>query len=320
MKLFIEIPIKHQTESQIDYQSKMLLLGSCFVENIGKKFDYFKFQNLQNPFGVLFQPKAIEQLIKHAIHGNVYTDKDVFQQHDIWHCFEAHSKLSGLDKTAVLHGLNSALKETKQFLETATHVVITLGTSWVYKHLDSNIIVANCHKVPQKAFKKELLSSDDVLHSLQNIQHLIASVNPNATIIFTVSPIRHTKDGFVENTRSKSHLITAIHQLLEESAMNTLHYFPSYEIMMDELRDYRFYATDLVHPNQIAIDYIWEKFTASWFNNSTTSIMKEVQIIQSGLQHKPFNASSKEHQKFLVNLNKRITAIQEKISGINFSV
>jgi len=237
MKFFTEIPIPHYTENQIDYQSKVLLLGSCFVENIGNKFDYFKFQNLQNPFGVLFQPKAIEQLIKHAIQGYVYTDKDLFLQHDIWHCFKAHSKLSGLDKTEVLLGLNSALKETKQYLETATHVVITLGTSWVYKHLDSNTIVANCHKMPQKAFKKELLSSDEVLHSLQNIQHLIASVNPKATIIFTVSPIRHTKDGFVENTRSKSHLITAIHQLLEESDTNTLHYFPSYEIMMDELRD-----------------------------------------------------------------------------------
>ncbi|WP_159021660.1 GSCFA domain-containing protein [Formosa sp. L2A11] len=318
MKLYTEIPIVHQTENQIDYQSKMLLLGSCFVENMGKKFDYFKFKNLQNPFGVLFQPKAIEQLIDYALNGKIYTEKDVFKQYDVWHCYDAHSKLSRLDKGEVLDELNSALKHTKQFLETATHIVITLGTAWVYRHQDSSKIVANCHKVPQKTFKKELLSTTEVLQSLLRIQSLITSVNPNATLIFTVSPIRHTKDGFVENTRSKSHLITAIHQLIDESKINRLQYFPSYEIMMDELRDYRFYTSDLVHPNQMAIDYIWEKFTASWFASSTTSIMKEVQIIQSGLQHKPFNEASEAHQKFLSNLDKRIIAIQDKIEDVSF--
>lgn len=319
MKFFTEIPIQHHTENQIDYQSKMLLLGSCFVENMGKKLDYFKFKNLQNPFGVLFQPKAIEQLIEYALNGKIYTEKDLFKQHDIWHCYDVHSKLSGLDCGTVLNELNSALKETKNYLETATHVVITLGTSWVYRHLDSNNIVANCHKVPQKSFKKELLDIDDVAQSLKHIQDLITAVNPNATLIFTVSPIRHTKDGFVENTRSKSHLIAAIHQVLEISETKQLHYFPSYEIMMDELRDYRFYTSDLIHPNQMAIDYIWEKFTASWLSLNSIPIMKEVQIIQNGLQHRSFNETSEAHQKFLVNLNKRIITIQNKISGVSFS-
>ncbi|MFB9054688.1 GSCFA domain-containing protein [Formosa undariae] len=320
MKFFTEIPIQQQTENQIDYQSKVLLLGSCFVENIGKKFDYFKFQNHQNPFGVLFQPKAIEQLINHAVKGKVYTADDLFYHNDIWQSFEAHSKLNGLDQAAVLNGLNAAVKETRQFLESATHIVITLGTAWVYLHLESNRIVANCHKVPQKAFKKELLSSDEVEQSLQRMLDAIATVNPNTNVIFTVSPIRHTKDGFVENTRSKSHLISAIHQLLEASETHQLHYFPSYEIMMDELRDYRFYASDLIHPNQVAIDYIWDKFKATWLAPSTVSIMKEVHSIQSGLQHKPFNDTSIQHQKFLNNLSQKIIAITKDMKWISFDI
>ncbi|CDF80541.1 GSCFA family protein [Formosa agariphila KMM 3901] len=320
MKFFTEIPIQQQTENQIDYQSKVLLLGSCFVENIGQKFDFFKFKNLQNPFGVLFQPKAIEHLITHAIKGKVYTEDDLFLQNELWHCYQAHSKLSGIDKTEVLNGLNVALQHTKHYLESATHIVITLGTAWVYRHLESNTIVANCHKVPQKAFKKELLSSVEILESLQHMLDEIAAVNPKANVIFTVSPIRHTKDGMVENTRSKSHLISAIHQLVEINKKHQLYYFPSYEIMMDELRDYRFYASDLIHPNQVAIDYIWDKFKASWLSSTTTSLMKEVQIIQNGLHHKPINASSVQHQKFLKDLHARITAVKREIEGVSFSL
>ncbi|MBP1838131.1 GSCFA domain-containing protein [Formosa algae] len=318
MKFFTEIPIQYHSDNPIDYQSKMLLLGSCFVENIGNKFDYFKFKTLQNPFGVLFQPKAIEQFITHALEGKVYTESDLFKQQDVWHCYDAHSKLSGLDQESVLNGLNSALAITKTYLETASHIVITLGTAWVYRHLDSEVLVANCHKVPQKAFNKELLSPQAIVNALQHIERLITSVNPNATIIFTVSPIRHTKDGFQENTRSKSHLITAIHQVLDRSETNTLFYFPSYEIMMDELRDYRFYATDLIHPSETAIEYIWEKFKTTWIAPSTLPIMKDVHVIQSGLQHKPFNETSEAHQKFLKTLQAKIIALQERVEGLSF--
>ncbi|MHA7941899.1 GSCFA domain-containing protein [Formosa sp. 3Alg 14/1] len=318
MKFFTEIPIQQQTENLIDYQSKVLLLGSCFVENIGNKFDYFKFQNLQNPFGVLFQPKATEQLLHHAVNNKVYTEADLFYQNEIWQTYDAHSKLSQLDKAAVLKGLNTAVLNTKQFLETASHIVITLGTAWVYRHIASNTVVANCHKVPQKAFKKELLRSAEMEESLQTILDIIAEVNPEAHVIFTVSPIRHTKDGFVENTRSKSHLISAIHQVLETNKSQQIHYFPSYEIMMDELRDYRFYTSDLIHPNQVAIDYIWDKFKATWLAPTTTVLMKDVQTIQTGLQHKPFNETSEQHQKFLNNLNKKITAIQKELPWVSF--
>ncbi|QDO92736.1 GSCFA domain-containing protein [Formosa sediminum] len=320
MKFFTEIPIQQQTENQIDYQSKVLLLGSCFVENIGQKLDYYKFNIRQNPFGVLFQPKAIEQLIQHALQNKQYVNEDVFKHQELWHCYDAHSKLSGIDQESVLQGLNLALQDTQDYLKTASHIIITLGTAWVYKHLESCVTVANCHKVPQKAFKKELLSPEEVAKSLQSIIGLINSVNPNATVICTVSPIRHIKDGYIENSRSKSHLLTAIHQVLDTSNRERLQYFPSYEIMMDELRDYRFYASDLVHPNAIAIDYIWEKFSNAWVSSSATKIMQEVQTIQTGLSHKPFNATSEAHQKFIKDLHTKIKKLQERIASIDFKV
>ena len=213
MKLQTTIPIEKQPNNQIDYQSNILLLGSCFVENIGDKFEYFKFQNLQNPFGILFHPKAIETLVLNAIQKKAYSDKDVFFQNEQWHCFDAHSRLSDGSKETLLQSLNDSIKSTNSQIFESTHIIITLGTSWVYRDIKSDTIVANCHKVPQKQFTKVLLTIDEVSNSLQNIVKSICKVNPKANIIFTVSPVRHVKDGYVENTQSKAHLIAAIHKL-----------------------------------------------------------------------------------------------------------
>ncbi|HSQ46016.1 MAG TPA: GSCFA domain-containing protein, partial [Lutibacter sp.] len=228
-------------ENQIDYASKLLLIGSCFSENISKKLAYYKFDVDSNPFGILFNPKAIETLILNSLNEKIYTEKDVFLLNERWHCFDAHSDLSATDKNELLNNLNSAVKSTNKRLKEATHIIITLGTSWTYLFTETNAIVGNCHKVPQKKFAKELLSVDEISDSLKNICLQISAVNPKATVVFTVSPVRHIKDGFVENSLSKAHLISAIHKNLGEVNGN---YFPSYEIMMDDLRDYRFYNSD----------------------------------------------------------------------------
>jgi lysophospholipase L1-like esterase len=316
MKLQTEIPLYPQQHDQIDYNSKILLLGSCFVENIGEKLDYFKFQNWLNPFGIVFHPAAIENLITNAINEKKYSEKDIFFHNEQWHCFEAHSKLSHSSKSDVLKTLNEQVKLTFQQIQESSHIIITLGTAWVYRYIESDEIVANCHKVQQKKFLKELLSVDEVSESVQSIVALIKSVNPSASIIFTVSPVRHLKDGFIENSQSKAHLITAVHQLVDPQYK--VHYFPSYEIMMDELRDYRFYSEDMLHPNKTAIQYIWEKFQQSWIIHNSQNIMTEVDIIQKGLRHKPFNQNSKSHQKFLENLNVKIKHIQDIYSHFHF--
>lgn len=201
-------------------------------------------------------------------------------------------------------------------LKSSTHIIITLGTSWIYRFLESGQIVANCHKVPQHKFKKELLSVTEINKSVSSIISLIREVNPDINFIFTVSPVRHLKDGFIENQLSKSHLISALHQIIKIHE-NTF-YFPSYEIMMDELRDYRFYKEDMIHPNQIAINYIWEKFYENWFSDEALDLKKQVLKIQRGLEHKPFNPNSNEHRKFLASLQEKIETLKKKYSHITF--
>jgi lysophospholipase L1-like esterase len=316
MKLQTQIPLQKQSKNQVDYKSSILLLGSCFVENIGEKFNYFKFLNLQNPFGILFHPKAIENLITNAINRKEYSDKDIFFQNEQWHCFDAHSKLSNTSKEELILQLNKQLNLTALQLNNSTHIIITLGTAWVYNYIKTKNAVANCHKVSQKQFKKELMSVDVVFKSLKRIVDLIKSVNIGAQIIFTVSPVRHIKDGFVENTQSKAHLISAIHQIINNNS--SISYFPSYEIMVDELRDYRFYNEDMLHPNQTAINYIWEKFQQVWISKEASKTMEEVDTIQNGLQHKPFNPNSTAHQKFLQNLESKMQDLQFKFPNISF--
>ena len=309
MELQTKIPLSKQLHSPIDYKSKILLLGSCFTESIGSKLDYFMFQNIINPFGILFHPKAIERLIANAINEKEYTAVDVFYQNEQWHCFDAHSKLSNFSKETLLVDLNDAIKSTKQRINNSSHIIITLGTSWTYRHIESDAIVANCHKVPQKQFLKELLCVDEIANSLQAIVALIKQENPLASIIFTVSPVRHIKDGFVENTLSKANLISGIHKVIEER--DKIFYFPSYEIMMDELRDYRFYAEDMIHPDSTAINYIWEAFNKVWLSIDALEVMLNVDVVQKGLNHRPFNSNSDLHKSFLKNLKKK----QEQLSA-----
>ena len=307
-------------ENRIDYQSRLLLLGSCFVENIGGKLDRFKFRSLQNPFGILFHPLALETLIERAMEGREYLSSEIFEQEGIWYCFDAHSQLRATKGHELLALLNKRLVDTREVLESASHIIITLGTAWVYDHRDSGKTVANCHKRPQREFDKRLLSVDQIASSLERLLALVGKVNPGIQPIFTISPVRHLKDGFVENQRSKAHLISALHQVLEGQGPGPAKpaYFPSYEIVMDELRDYRFYGRDMVHPNELAIDYVWEAFQRSWVAPECISIMREVDNLQKGLGHRPFNPDSLEHQKFREALRKKIAYLQEAYPFMKF--
>ena len=308
MNLQTKIPLKKEPRNLIDYKSNILLIGSCFSENIGNKLAYYKFQSLQNPFGILFHPKAIESFVTDVINERVYTENDLIFKNERWHNFNAHSSLSSSDKNELLNNLNTAISSTNKKLKEVTHIIITLGTSWVYRFIETDSIVANCHKIPQKKFLKELLSVDEITESLEAIIALIKSVNKNAIVLFTVSPVRHLKDGFIENKRSKSHLLSSIHNVIDPRKKT--HYFPSYEIMMDELRDYRFYAEDMIHPNKTAINYIWNRFSEVWISNESEKTMKEIETIQKGISHKPFNETSEQHQQFLKNLDARISKIK----------
>lgn len=312
----IRIP---NSNSLIDYNSKIMSLGSCFAENMGDKFQHFKFQNTINPFGIIFNPVSIEKIIDKAVHATLFTEEDIFFYNERWHSFDVHSDLSNSNKEDLLELLNAIIKSTNQQISESTHFIITYGTSWAYRDIESDSIVANCHKVPQKQFKKELLSVGEIKKSIANTMKLIHAVNPNCSIIFTVSPVRHIKDGFVENQWSKANLISAIHNVLNsEHCKLQTEYFPSYEIMMDELRDYRFYAEDMLHPNQVAIDYIWKRFKETTISESAFTVMEEVGRIQKSLSHKPFNPNSESHLKFESKVREKITTLKNQYSFMKF--
>jgi len=298
----------------IDYSSKLLSFGSCFAENMGDKLEYFKFQVKTNPFGIIFNPVSIERLVDRVINQRLFTESDIFFHNDLWHCYEVHSELSCYNKEEFLERLNLRIQQSNYLIIQATHIIITYGTSWVYRLNSTKEIVANCHKVPQKEFTKEILSPETIQQSIQNTIDLIRNVNPNCHFIFTISPVRHIKDGFKENQRSKAHLITAIH-----NSQFTIHnYFPSFEIMMDELRDYRFYADDMLHPSQVAIDYIWIRFFEHYVDSKYFDTMQEVCSIQKGLSHRPFNPDSSAHQQFLATLKEKIVRLQAKFPHFQF--
>lgn len=316
MNFSTKVPVQN-SNFPINYSSKIVLLGSCFSENMGEKFKYFKFQTMVNPFGIIFNPVSVAKIIERSIQKKYFTEKDVFFHNELWHSFDVHSECSNPDKEAFLFAVNKLIDEVHEQLICSTHLFITLGTSWVYSDKISKSVVANCHKVSQNQFDKELLSVNSIHKAIQDILDLIGSVNPNCAVVFTVSPVRHLKDGFVQNQLSKAQLISALHSVLANSPPK-INYFPSYEIMMDELRDYRYYSEDMLHPSQVAIDYIWEKFSEVTISESALKIMEDVQAVQRGLSHRPFNSDAKAHHDFLNGLQLKIAQLEALPFGIVF--
>ena len=323
MQLSTKVPIA-KSHYPIDYHAKVILLGSCFAVNIAEKFNYYKFQNTVNPFGILFHPLAIHESIRRAVQEDFFTESDLFFHNERWHCFEVHSDLSAIHKEDLLKNLNQKVADFKLQIEAATHFLITYGTAWVYREKATQNIVANCHKVPQSQFEKVLLTATTIQKTIQDTIDLIQSVNPKATITFTVSPVRHLKDGFIENQQSKANLIIGTHNAINQQLPtdnrqpSTVNYFPSYEIMMDELRDYRFYAEDLLHPNTTAIAYIWERFVSVSIAVESIPVMDEVDHIQKALAHRAFNPNSESHQKFLAQLQVKIAQLQAQFPAMTF--
>ena len=270
-----QVEIKGQLQ-EIDYSSKIMMLGSCFTTEIGKIMQDYRFNIMVNPFGVLYNPASLASSIKRIITGNKFNNDDVVTVNPAdTHCphkyasFFHHSSFSRLTAQEFLENANTSLATSNKFLLETDTVIITLGTAWVFKHIEKDIIVSNCHKRIAKEFKRELLSVEQCTELLKTITELL----PDKKIIFTVSPIRHFKDGAHGNQISKSTLLLAIDNTVASHKNCT--YFPSYEIMMDELRDYRFYAEDMVHPSSLAVKYIFEKFKQSHISSEAFKQMQE---------------------------------------------
>jgi hypothetical protein len=318
MKLQTKVPVP-QSPAPIGYDSRVILLGSCFSANIGDKLAYYKFRTTQNPFGILYHPLAIEKLIRRAIHKEEYTSDEVFFHNERWHCYDSHSQMSSTNRGELVNNLNQGLLSLGKSLEICTHLIITLGSAWVYNLKSSGTPVANCHKVPQTEFERKLTGVGVVEEILTKIIRHVEGKNPHLHCIFTISPVRHLRDGFIQNLRSKAHLISAVQQLVEGQRANmATSYFPSYEIMMDELRDYRFYAADLVHPNALGIQYIWEIFKEANIATAAYPLMDMVESIQKGLEHRPFNPGSKAQSEFRRSREEKMDYLKRQYEFITF--
>lgn len=313
-KLQTIVPIA-EGEPKIDYHSQLLLLGSCFSENIGDKLEYYKFTSWSNPFGIIFNPYSLEQLLCRTIEDFPFEKKDLVEREGVWRSFEVHSQWQRASPESLLADLNEQRKKLKEYLQDATHCIITLGTAWVYRYKTTHNWVANCHKVPGTEFEKELMEVEAIAESLRKMVGLLERIHPNIKVIFTLSPVRHIKDGFTENNRSKGRLLDGIHTAVESTKAV---YFPSYEIMMDELRDYRFYADDLLHPSSLAVAYIWEKFQQTWIDPSLASTMEKIQAVQKALAHRPMNPKQKNSKDFSEKLRRKIEEVRSLIPNIEF--
>lgn len=317
MKLQTQVVVSKTPGKPISYQSKVLMMGSCFVEHIGDKLDFYHFQVLQNPFGIIFHPEAFFLIIERALSNQLFTIDDVFESdRGVWSSYYAHSNLNQLNPDALLDVLNSKLSALKTSIQEGTHMVFSYGTAWGYRLKSSHQLVANCHKQPQNRFQKTLQSVEDTKKIIEKTVQLIRNINPDIEMIFTVSPIRHTKDGIVENSLSKAHLLTAVHS--NNIEFKGLHYFPSYEILIDQLRDYRFYEDDMIHPSNLAVNIIWNTFKAAWLDDSSFDLMYKIEGIEKRLNHKPFQPNSEAHIKFAESLNQEISELQAQYPFVSF--
>ncbi len=303
-------------DTKINHSNKLFLAGSCFTEQIGSKLAAHKFRIIDNPNGILFNPVSIAKSIISYIEQKEYTADGLFFQNELWGSWEHHTKFSSLTREDCLQKINSSQLAAHEFLKNTDWVLLTLGSAFVYE-LENRGVVANCHKVPTDKFTKRLLSAEEVMAVLDNLVHRLKNFNPALNIIFTISPVRHLRDGFVENNRSKATLINAVHQLVDK--FQGLFYFPAYELIMDDLRDYHFFAEDMVHPNYAATNYVWEKFIATCIDEPSQALMKEINTINAAKAHKPFNPTSGAHQKFLKANLEKVQKLQQQHNYIDFS-
>lgn len=304
-------------QQKITHSSPVLLTGSCFTENIGNWMKEMKFDVLQNPNGILFNPISVCSSLRSYIKPRIYLADDVFYLNEGWHSWQHHSRFSAVTAEEALEKINNAQQSAHDFLKRAEWIIITLGSAFVYFLEENGMPVANCHKAPAQSFKRRMLSIEEIVSELDITLHQLLHFNPSLKIIFTISPVRHAREGLTENNRSKARLIEAVHHLVNK--FNHLYYFPAYELVIDVLRDYRFYDIDLVHPNYAATTFVIEHFKKSVIAEDANLICNAVKELVNAYKHKPFNPTSEAHRKFLRSNLEKATRLQEAHPEIDLS-
>ena len=316
-----QLPIQINTiPDPIRYQDGVLLVGSCFTEHIGNKLQDLKFNLLQNPNGILFDPQSVAGSLVSYIQNKQYTATDLFYHNELWQSWQHHSIFSAVDQEACLQQINAAQAQAHAFLKRANWIIITLGSSFSYRispaapaavlQQDGVSAVANCHRAPAQWFNKHLMGIEEINAALDNCVHQLLHFNPALKIIFTVSPVRHIRDGVTENNRSKARLIEVVHNLVNK--FDRLYYFPAYELVIDVLRDYRFYDIDMVHPNYPATEFVLEKFIQYCIDPAAEPVMEEVKKIVTAKKHRAFQPATNAHRQFLQAQLEKAKALQKK--------
>jgi hypothetical protein len=315
MNLMVDINIK-SPEKRIAYPEKIFLSGSCFTEHIGSRLAELKFPVLQNPNGILFDPISVTKSIVSYIQNKQYTESDLFYLNELWQSWQHHSQFSGIDKEAVLKNINHSQQQAHEFLQEADWLIITLGSSFSYQLIETGEPVANCHRAPAQTFNKHLLGIDETITALDNCMHQLFYFNKKIKIVFTISPVRHLRDGVVENNRSKARLIEAVHHLANK--FDRLYYFPAYELVIDVLRDYRFYDIDLAHPNYAATEFVFEKFVQHFIDSDSQALIEEIKKIVIARKHKAFQPATTAHKEFLRIHLEKVKQLQQKYPMLDF--
>lgn len=306
-----------KSKKELNYSDKIMFLGSCFAENIGNLFLSRKFNALVNPFGIIYNPQSVANSLIAILDDKEFSEEDLIFNNGKWCSLYHHGKFSDVDKQTCLNKLNISRSKARLFLKETNFLVVTFGTSWVYEYIERSRIVSNCHKLPAKDFNRFRLTVDDIVDTYKDLIVKLRYFNPNIKVIFTVSPIRHLKDTAHGNQLSKSVLLLAIDELIDN--LPKIEYFPSYEIVMDELRDYRFYSDDMVHVSDVAVDYIWERFKDSHISSSSQLAMKEIFKFTKSLQHRPLSGDFIAYRDFLNKRLEKIELLEKKYADVDFS-
>jgi hypothetical protein len=313
-----QIPIQIPALAKgIDYRDKTLLTGSCFTEHIGDKLKELKFDVLQNPNGILFDPHSVASSLVSYIHNKEYRESDLTFFNELWQSWHHHSRFSHINVDQCLRIINESQQIAHKFLKESNWLIITLGSSYSYRLKESSSPVANCHRAPAQWFDKHLMTIEEINAVLDNCIHQLFQFNPRLKIIFTISPVRHIRDGVMENNRSKARLIEVVHHLVNK--FDKLYYFPAYELVIDVLRDYRFYDIDLVHPNYAATRFVMEQFMKYFVDEKSQLLCGEIQQIVTARNHKPFQPNTLAHKKFLKIHEDKTKELQARYPFISFS-
>jgi hypothetical protein len=292
-------------------QSRVITLGSCFAEVIGQKMQHYKVATLVNPFGTIYNPLSLFKLIKAALNPDQEYTGQLVERDGLWYAYDLHSAFAAPSRGALLTQIGLQLQQTHDFLRQADLMVFTFGTAVGYIHRETGQLVANCHKVPQRQFDKTLLSLSDMQHAFSELQALLAGFNPGLRLLLTVSPVRHLKESLEGNSVSKALLRVLCHQVAQQHA--GVDYFPAYELQLDDLRDYRFYKADLIHPSEVAETYIWEKFVARYFDAAFQLFTGQWDKVSQALAHRPFQPATPAHQRFLQNTLQQLEQLHRQV-------